>query len=296
MIHALALNRPGAIGDVLMTLNLLPALRALDPSRKIHYFLHPSYGGLQELGATLHAAGVDAIMDSNHWQEWDTLHEQAVNLYGYPHSEGHPWVPMRQHLLRFFMTETGLPATTELPALTLRRPARPADAPAGDYATLQPWSLWSKYKEWAWPRWAEVIRALPFPIVQIDARHGRTLDHSIALIANARIHLGVDSFAGHLTNYWWWDEQGVRRVPGVMLWGSTRAQDFGYPHNVNLEYGITCRPCYRNRPDWSVVDRERGPCTNPPRATYEDDTPPACLDVIGVEEVVNAALNLWSKP
>ena len=116
---------------------------------------------------------------------------------------------------------------------------------------------------------------------------------AIAAVANARIHLGIDSFANHLTNYFWRDGNTARRVPGVILWGSTQWDAAGYPHNTNLSAGLHCQPCFRENPTLSRMPR--GPCINPPRAAYEDDTPHACMEAISVETVVEAALALWKK-
>jgi hypothetical protein len=43
-VPRLALFRPGSIGDILMTLNLVPALRAKYPGYLIHYFCLPAIG------------------------------------------------------------------------------------------------------------------------------------------------------------------------------------------------------------------------------------------------------------
>lgn len=288
---AIALCRPGAIGDVLMTLNLIPALREANPGLAVHYFCDPRIGGRDALAGVMHAAGVDLVLDCAGFEQWRHTYERAIPLVGYPLAEGYPERPMRRHLLQYFAAEIGLEVGDDLPALTLRRPARPASAPEGDYATLQVTAGWSKYKSWPRARWDEVIARLPFPVVELTETATPRLADAVALVANARMHLGIDSFAGHLTNYFWEDDQGGRRVPGVILWGSTQATAAGYPQNCNISLGLSCQPCFRENP--AISRMSRGPCINPPRASYEDETPHACMDGISVEIIAEAALAMW---
>ncbi len=80
---------------------------------------------------------------------------------------------------------------------------------------------------------------------------------------------------------------------GVILWGSTQASAAGYASNVNITRALPCQPCFRENPAISRMDR--GPCISPPRATYDDDTPHACMADIGVDEVVEAVRQLWKE-
>lgn len=292
---AIALCRPGAIGDVLMTLNLIPALRDANPGLQVHYFTSPAIGANDALGGIMRAAGVDLIMDCAAWGSWRKNYELAIDLVGYPLDEGYPERPMRKHLLQYFAGELGLTALEHkdapLPALTLRRPPRPACAPEGGYITLQVDAGWSKYKEFH--RWAGVVDAMPAPYRVVNPDLTPKLSDAIALVANARMHIGIDSFCNHLTNFFWTDEHGGRRVPGVILWGSTQASAAGYPHNVNLSLGLPCQPCFRENPAISAMPR--GPCVNPPRASYDDATPHACMGGISVERVVEAVRQMWER-
>jgi hypothetical protein len=134
-------------------------------------------------------------------------------------------------------------------------------------------------------------------VIEIGDKQGRTLAESIAVIANARIHLGIDSFGNHLTNYLWYHRyahEGHKtgnRVPGVILWGSTQWSGSGYPTNINLSAGFACQPCFKEDPALTI--HSRGVCINPPRATYEDDTPHGCMAALSVDSVVESALSLW---
>jgi ADP-heptose:LPS heptosyltransferase/glycosyltransferase involved in cell wall biosynthesis len=300
----IGLCRPGAIGDILMTLNLIPALREANPGHDIAYFCDRRLGQPEALGALMHAAGVDIIMDCAGWDRWRNSYDRQITLTGYPLQEGYPDKPMARHLLRYFAAEMGLNISaigpddnqTGLPALTLRRPERRELPHHADYVSLQ-WSAgWSKYKQWSKDSWMEVIGALTddgIPVLLIDESCGRTLAQSVAAFANARVHMGIDSFCNHLTHYMWEYPGGGRKVRGVILWGSTQASAAGYSSNINISRALPCQPCFKENPAISRMDR--GPCINPPRATYDDETPHACMADITVDEVVDAVRQLWKE-
>jgi len=212
---------------------------------------------------------------------------------------------MRRHLLQYFAQELGLDAG-ELPSLLLPRPPRPAPLPLR-YATLQVNAGWSVYKNWPIVRWEAVLRVCPeIPVYQIGlagaprvvgARQdliGAPLSAAVALVANASLHLGIDSFANHLTHYLWSAGAGAppRRVPGVILWGSTQASAAGYAHNVNISLGLPCQPCFREDPAVSAMPR--GPCINPPGQTYAEPRH-ACMAGIRPDDVIAAARRLWAQ-
>ena len=300
----IALHRPGAIGDILMTLNLIPAFKEENPGVDVHYFCDEKLGRPDALGSIMVQAGVDMVMASQTLDNWRKQYEKIIDLVGYPLADGYPERPMGRHLLEYFADELDL--STEvmrfdnsiqgLPQLTLRRPERPDLAISGDYFTWQPRAGWSKYKQWPTEKWEHLFDLLPnkMPFVAlIDESRQWSLAKSIAVFANARFHVGIDSFCNHFTNYLWTDEHGARRVPGIILWGSTQASAAGYPDNVNISKGLPCQPCFRENPALSRMPR--GPCINPPRATYEDDAPHACMDAITVEEVVEAVKAMWAK-
>jgi ADP-heptose:LPS heptosyltransferase/glycosyltransferase involved in cell wall biosynthesis len=307
----IAICRPGAIGDVIMTLNLVPLLRQQWPLHEIHYYCHPSIGaGLKDL---ILASGVVAIGDSSRLDAKADNYERVFNLVGYPLEEGYPERPLRRHLLDYFATELGLKlgdspqetaqkARPPFPALRLSLPPRRLELPAA-YATLQVKTGWSAYKEWPVSRWAEVVRAcLEIPIYQIGtadeplvegARHdlmGERLAPTIEVIANATLHLGLDSYANHLTHYLWEERGAVRRVPAVILWGSTQVSALGYDHNTNISLGLSCQPCFREDP--SISRMPRGPCINPPRQIYAEPRH-ACMGGIEVGRVVQAVRERW---
>jgi ADP-heptose:LPS heptosyltransferase len=314
----IAIVRPGAIGDVLMSLNLIPRLRADNPGSQIHYFCAKPIG--DALASVITAAGVDLIMDAAHIEHWAPQYRKVVNLVGYL-QPGYPEKPLDFHIIEYFGQEMGLQfaatmsdgATTfglvpplpgvtrapNLPSLTLRRPKRNAWLPKR-YATLQMTAAWSPYKNWPIRRWHEVVELLPEiefvligakddPVIDapnVDKRFvGTSLEAAIGVIANADLHVGVDSFAQHVAHYYWQDGNRTARVPGVIVYGSTQATATGYDDYTNLVAGLPCQPCFREDPKISRMPRD--PC---PRMVGDV---PLCMDRISVVDVANAIREAW---
>ena len=106
-----------------------------------------------------------------------------------------------------------------------------------DYCTVHPTTGWSKYKEWPINKWEELVATIqensliPVHFIQIGlgadyklagcdhSFMGSSLMDSMALIANAKLHMGGDSFSNHLTH--------MTGTPAVILWGSTQVSASG---------------------------------------------------------------------
>jgi ADP-heptose:LPS heptosyltransferase len=296
----IALHRPGAIGDIIMTLSLILLLKRKYPEHEIHYFCVPSIGkGLHNL---MTAAGVDKILDTKNRPPTDPTYDKYFNLIGYPLQEGYPYKPMAKHLIEYFADEMGveLPrshladTSPTIPHLTLEPDAILTGLPP-KYVTIHPQAGWSAYKNWKPERWEKVIAARPdlwFYQIGAETDHkllganhslmGKPLDVSIALMAQAAMHVGVDSWTNHLTNIFW---KGRGFVPAVILWGSTQASAAGYPRNTNILLGLECQPCFREDP--KISSMPLGPCINPPGQDYERPRH-ACMEGIDVDLVLNA--------
>lgn len=301
-VKRIALHRPGAIGDIIMTLNVCELLQAKYPGYEIHYFCHPGIGkGLEPL---FKAAGITA------WHDFKTIgpdYEQIFNLIGYPLNDGYPEKPMKKHLLHYFAAECGLIEQDELPQLKLPVPdlgENRVRVPE-NYATLQVKAGWSMYKSMEPEKWEKIIAQCPnIPFIQIGgeadpripgANHsflGQPLMGSVELLANAKMHLGIDSFPNHLTHILWERPDGsTYKVPGVILWGSTQWDATGYKHNTNISLGLPCQPCFFEDP--RISNQARGPCINPPEQTYENPRH-ACMAGISVKRVVEEVQKMWS--
>lgn len=304
----IGLLRPGAVGDVIMTLNLVPLLKQRFPGHEVHYVTRSSQG-LERLMA---GAGVDRIVTGDSFEGRD--YDLQFNLVGYPLAEGYPDKPIRKHLIEHFADDMvlGLGADPfggvrfpELPFLVSPMPGSPK-VEWRRYATLQVKTGWSKYKEWPLDRWANVVARLKGDVefVQIGAADeprvpgayhglmGQGLAASIAVVAHAGLHVGLDSFANHLTHVRWRSPGGeLRHVPGVILWGSTQVSASGYPTNENLSVNLPCQPCFREDP--AISRMPRGPCDQPPGQTY-DDPKHDCMAGIHESMVVNAIRRMWA--
>jgi len=297
-----ALVRPGAIGDILMTLNLVPLFKEANPDADVTFFCAAEYGKPDSLLPFILAAGCVRVMDSANINAWAKSFDQVINLVGYPLHEGYPRGQIRQHLLYYFAEEMGLDLRkVGLPQLSLPRPRRIIEGNE-PYVTIQMKAGWSHYKEWQDWKWDDTWSKICFSqllsgspdLILIGDPHKRTLSESIGIIANSSMHVGIDSFANHLTNYLWTDDRGARTVPGVILWGSTQPTASGYGHNRNIWKGLPCSPCFKENPAVSQVPN--GICNVPsiPIRSYGDGLH-RCMDLIQPDEVIEAIFQTWEE-
>jgi ADP-heptose:LPS heptosyltransferase len=281
-------NRPGAIGDVLVTLSLVRLFKQKNPNTEIVY--RAAAGIVDLLEPVMREAGVDHVETTD--RASGPPSSQFYNLIGYPLHEGHPFKPMQRHLAEYFSEELGLGG--ERGELVLKKPLGLMTKP---YVTLHAVAGWSPYKNWPLDRWAYVAACLKsngLRVVQIggeseprifgtDNYLGVPLQIGLALLANARFHMGVDSWSNHATNILW---DGKSKVRGLILWGSTDWRTLGYKHNVNVSLDLYCQPCYREDPKVSAFARENKtePCINPPGQTWEEPRH-ACMEGIKADYV-----------
>jgi ADP-heptose:LPS heptosyltransferase len=283
----IALYRLGAIGDVIMTLNLINRFKIKYPDYKIDYYC--GEGIAKNLGYLMKQAGIDEVFGtSNIVSEY----EKVFNLIGYPLDEGYPYAKMSKHLLEYFAKEVDV----EINRFDIVQISLPERVVQGTYVTIHAIAGWSEYKNWPIKRWEQVVRAFPdIKFYQIGAAldakisgvdhtfMGADLSISIALFANANLHLGIDSFTNHLTHFVW----GTRRVPAIILWGSTQASAAGYEHNINITTNLECQPCFRENPNVSTARTDV--CPNMPFHIHE------CMNQIYPELVIKTINEKWSK-
>ena len=286
------MHRPGAIGDIIMTLNLIPQLKEKYPNYEIDYFCDAGIG--KSLEDFFISAGISKWYDFNNLSIFEHEYEHVFNMIGYPipPKGNYPEEPMNQHLLHSFAEEAGLDKQSYLPQLSISE--KPSRVIGNEYITIHSTAGWSVFKNWPVENWEAVIKAFPdIRFVQIGAYAdyklkgadhsymGRELHYSISLIANAKLQVGIDSFSNHLTHIKWADKQ----TPAVILWGSTQASAAGYPENTNISLGLSCQPCFRENP--AISRQPRGMCPNPPEQTYENPKH-ECMHKITVPQVIEA--------
>lgn len=290
----IALKRPGALGDIIMTLNFVEKLKK---NHDVHYFCHKnSFNSLNN------------FINKNKIVNFHTLEEykpeefdETINLVGYPLNEGYPNKKMEKHLLQYFSNEMG--ATFDFDSFILDLPIFPKkikNRNSPNYITFQTKTGWSIYKEW-WG-WQELINLIKnkmpnIEIYQIGGKDdpqiknidgsfcGDSFEDNLAAQAWSKLHLGLDSVFNHTTNISW---RNKGKTKAIILFGSTQKEASGYPHNENISLGLSCQPCFKEDP--KVSRMSLGLCDNPPNQTYENPQH-ACMKGI-TPEMVFEKINL----
>jgi len=294
----IALKRPGAIGDIIMTFNFVEKLKK---NHKISYFCHQSnYNLLKNFVIK------NKIIDFYPLEEFKQEDfDEIINLVGYPLSEGYPNKKMEKHLLQYFANEMG--ASFDFDSFVLDLPVFPKKIKNKNspfYITFQNKTGWSLYKEW-WG-WQELINLIKnkrpdIEIYQIGGPNdpqiknidgsfcGDSFEDNLAAQAWAKLHIGLDSVFNHTTNIYW---RNKGKTKAIILFGSTQKDASGYPHNENISLGLSCQPCFKEDPKISRMSL--GLCNNPPNQNYESPQH-ACMKGI-TPEMVFEKINLkWKK-
>lgn len=126
------------------------------------------------------------------------------------------------------------------------------------YVTIHTTAGWSDTKNWhhrdGWKDLVEKFHDYGYAVVQIGSSSEpkvegvdifaaewttEFIDH-VLLQAGAHLHVGVDSVFSHTSAIRW----NGKRVPAVILWGSTNPEAFGYPHQTHVKLDLPCQPCY----------------------------------------------------
>ena len=290
-LKTLHLNRPGAIGDIIMTLQAIEKYKKLNPDTKIIYYCDPTWMDLP-----LISSAIDEVRSSSNF---DIKVPNAQNLYGY--SE----VPLKHHLTWYFGKELGL--DDHFYSYGFKPAFKSSDnvefnsllASKKKIITLHCNAGWSPYKNWDIKNWQKIVNYINasypsnYNIVQIgkkdfalegviDMRDKLSVVESIQLIKKATLHLGVDSFSNHATAL-------LPYTPSIILWGSTHPMVFGYGHNVNIWKPLKCSPCYKVY-DW-ITKNPTSKCPLDPLQTYNNPQNP-CMTSITVDEVLAEILKV----
>lgn len=290
--------RPGALGDMIMTLNCTLGLKRAYPDHELVY--HTGVEFKDALGKLILQAGFDRV-------ETNTVGvkgNKVFTMVGYPahlaYSSSPNPTPMTKHIILYFAEEMGLTVTLD----ELKIPLPPKPTPIERYITIHPRAKWSPYKNWPLDRWQAVCDHFLSQGVAVYQLGGpkdpklqglsgypmeKGLDESLSFLAHAGLHLGVDSWTNHATNIIWGDRG---RTKAVILWGSSQASAAGYTHNKNIQLGLSCQPCFKEDPKLSLFNR--GICTNPPDQTYKSPNH-ACMKNLTLEQVLEETKSVWSR-
>jgi ADP-heptose:LPS heptosyltransferase len=288
-VEKIALIRPGAIGDIIMTFNFLSQLKQ---KYEVHYFCHSSIYSLLK-----NFVNSNNLLD--HFYSLESYNSnnfiETINLVGYPLGEGYPYKKMQNHLLYYFANE--MKSEFNFDSFELNLPPLPKKIKNQNtprYITIQNKTGWSVYKEW-WG-WQELINLLKLnhpeieiyqiggpsdpQIKDIDGSFcGDSFEDNLAAQAWSNMHVGLDSVFNHTTNINWTNKG---KVKSIILFGSTQADASGYPHNNNVSLGLSCQPCFREDP--KISNMSLGPCINPPNQSYEEPKH-ACMRQITPEMI-----------
>jgi len=285
----LHLNRPGAIGDIIMTLQAIEKYKKLNPNTKIIYYCDPVWKDLPLISSAVNEVRSSADFNINL--------PGAQNLYGYTE------IPLTHHLMWYFGKELGLDdhfykyGFQPIFKSSNNQEFNSLLASKKKIITLHCNAGWSPYKNWDIKNWQKIINHINtsyssnYNIVQIgkkdfalegiiDMGNKLSVVESIQLIKKATLHLGVDSFSNHATAL-------LPYTPSIILWGSTSPISFGYGHNVNIWKPLKCSPCYKNY-DWMTI-KPTGKCPLDPLQTYNNPQHP-CMSSITVDEVLTEIL------
>lgn len=292
-------TRPGALGDIITTMNLLKNFRAKHPDSKIVYRCETSSAVI--LHDLIKFVGFDDI------ETGDKVYGKEIRLIGYPIRQNeknpgnHPHEPMKKHLIEYYADE--LEVEPDVDSFFMPKPAFSVKKP---FITMQTTAGWSPYKNWENENWNLLcwnLRRAGIPVYQIGGPNdviipnamgkisgpnpAQNFNTCLTAIANAEFHIGVDSWANHATNIQW---EGKGRTKGIILWGSSQITATGYETNINISKNLPCSPCFREDPKISTIPL--GVCPNPLGQTYEHPKH-KCMADITVEEVYDKVIEAW---
>lgn len=296
----IAIHRPGALGDVIIMMNILPLLKQKFLGYDIDLFTAINR---DMLGFIYDKVGINEIFPQalGYNPEIRKNYDLVITPMGYPLKEGYPEKPMQKHLIQHFADDLGINVGNSLPSLELDRMEPLIKTP---YVTIHAHPGWSRYKAWPLDRWERIIAEYPnVQFVQIGAPSdsplkgadhsflGKSVPEAINLISNASFHIGIDSFSNHVTHL----KFGRRQTPALILFGSSQATASGYSKNINVSLNLPCQPCFREDPKLSY--HPRGFCINPEGQTSYDEEPAkhACMINISVEHVANIVGQMIEK-
>jgi ADP-heptose:LPS heptosyltransferase len=270
----IALKRPGALGDIMMTFNFIEKLKE---SHEVYYFCHRNSFNILNKFVTKNKIVNFHVLEDYKEEQFD----KTINLIGYPINEGYPHKKMEKHLLQYFSSEMGTNFSFDQFELDLPIfPKKIKNRNNPRYITIQNKTGWSAYKEW-WG-WQELINIIKnknpnIEIYQIGGHDdpqientdgsfcGDSFEENIAAQSWATLHIGLDSIFNHTTNINW---RNKGKTKAIILFGSTQAEASGYPHNENISLGLSCQPCFKENSKISRISL--GLCENPPNQTYEN--------------------------
>ncbi len=250
--HTIEVQRPGALGDVLISTAAVAELRKKFPDSHIRYVCHPSAFPILEGNPDIN--------------EVTSENKQADKIiaFQYPMKLGYPDIPMNRHLGTYFADDADVTLPSDWkPVLHLLADNQVKLEHKKPIVTFAVKTGWSKYKDWPFERWSELIKLFPgFQFIQLGAvgepkiegaqyMCGKlTIRESFSVLKQSNLFIGLDSVFNHAA--------AALEVPAIILFGSTSPIGSGYPNAMNLWANLECGPCYRE--DNTKAVHKKPPC------------------------------------
>ncbi len=293
-----------AIGDGFMATPMLKVMRKMNPGRNLAVY------------APWARAVLTGNPDVNEIAEHPLDAQRTVRIEQsvYNWASANHW---KGHLAEAYCRMLNLPLPDDVtPRFSFNSDDMPGETPQEDFIVIAPWSSAktfdfyqpSENKNWPLDRWEKVIQwahGEGLKVVQLRGSDeeplvtgvdldlcGRPLRHALAVLAEARLLVSVDTMAHHAA--------AALGVPGVVLWGRSRPENFGYKKKyiINIQGQCPGRPEQRQiltaenaEPSTFTVIQDR-PCVNGDPWAMDQEVCPLpghpCMASISTEDVLAA--------
>ncbi|MBI4965347.1 MAG: glycosyltransferase [Desulfomonile tiedjei] len=314
------LNLGHAIGDGFMATPMIHMMREMNPNRNLAVF----------------APWAKAILDGN--PDLDEIADHPLDaqrtvrleqsVYAWASANG--W---KGHLAQAYCRMFDLPEPKDLTPRFFWNSDKGSFAqtiPEGPYIVIAPWSTAKTFdyygpsgnKNWPLDRWPEVVawaHEKGFRVVQLRGSKEeplidgvdvdlceRPLREAFAVVEKASLMVSVDTMAHHAA--------AAFGVPGVVLWGRSKASHFGYTKEniINIQgecpgiavqnhaSGVAIARTHGRAPmDGNSLILER-PCINDDQWAMDKEACPIpghpCMAGISTDTVIAALERLWGGP
>ena len=294
-------SRRTGMGDIICTVGPARELMKRHPGATFIYNCHPDFAEVPRL------AGIaDKITTLEPIGTVGRRYRFLLGgFYHFAHGDDIPGQTSKASMVEEFCRQFGLPVTDEHPRIELEKSLqqraeeilRKKNLNPKNLVIIHPGPSWP-VREWPSEKWAELVAALRaqgftdiaqlgvgrymnFGKVAVNAIPGATslvdeltLPEAFAVIARARLHIGIDSGLLHIA--------AAVGVPGVGIFGMTSPQ-FRFSKKYIASFVVSeveCQGCYHRLPrvDW---------VTNCPHDIK-------CMKTLPVEKVLAACMQQWN--
>ncbi len=262
-------SRYSGMGDIICTIPAALELKKRHPGATFIYNCAADFAAVPKLaGLAQRITSLKPIGLVGYWYRF-----LLEGYYHFTHGDDAPGQVAREPMVAEFCRQFGVPVTEEHPRLPVTAAAREKveailkqkNLPPEGLILIHPGPSWP-VKEWPLEHWSHLVAGLrergftnigqlgvghylnfgqvEVPVVPgaISLLDAFTIEECIAVIAEAKLFIGIDSGLLHLA--------AGTRTPAVGLWGSTSPQFF-YAKNVRDNFVVSqveCSGCYHRRP------------------------------------------------